>query len=98
MFWQEEIQFVMYMCTNSVGRSTAVVSRFTTSIEWRLISIFTSTEKNLDLQNKGDFILRKKNKWRKQSKGYKINSTQTNLIYRQVKSKMRDHMTPAKRK
>ena len=60
MFWQEDIQFVMYMCTNSVGRSTAVVSRFTTSIEWRLISIFTSTEKNLDLQNKGDFILRKK--------------------------------------
>lgn len=29
----DDIQFVMYMCTNSVGSSTAVVSLFTTSME-----------------------------------------------------------------
>lgn len=45
MFSQEDMQFVMYICTNSVGRSTAVVSLFTTSIECRLISILTRTVK-----------------------------------------------------
>lgn len=47
MFSQDDIQFVMYMCTNSVGSSTAVVSLFTTSIECKLMSIFTSTVKYL---------------------------------------------------
>lgn len=45
MFSQDDIQFVMYKCTNSVGSSTAVVSLFTTSIECRLISILTRTVK-----------------------------------------------------
>jgi hypothetical protein len=35
----------MYRCTNSIGSSTAVVSRLTTSMECRLMSMFTSTEK-----------------------------------------------------
>lgn len=54
MFSQDDIQLVMYMCTNSVGRLTAVVSLFTTSIECRLISIFTRTVKYLhnQLRNK----------------------------------------------
>jgi len=47
MFSQDDIQFVMYMCTNSVGSSTAVVSLFTTSIECRLMSILTRTVKYL---------------------------------------------------
>lgn len=42
-FSHEDMQLEIYMCTNSVGKSTAVVRRFTTSIEWRLMSIFTST-------------------------------------------------------
>lgn len=42
---QVEMQFEMYRCTNSVGRSTAVVSRLTTSIECSDMSMFTSTEK-----------------------------------------------------
>ena len=43
MFSHEEMQFEMYRCTNSVGRSTAVVSLLTTSIECRLMSMLTST-------------------------------------------------------
>ena len=33
MFSHEDMQLEMYKWTNSVGKSTAVVSRFTTSIE-----------------------------------------------------------------
>lgn len=47
MFSQDDIQFLMYMCMNSVGSSTAVVRRFTTSIEWRLMSMLTRTVKYL---------------------------------------------------
>lgn len=49
MLWQDDIQFVMYMCMNSVGSSTVVVSLLTTSIEWRLMSILTSTVKYLHI-------------------------------------------------
>jgi hypothetical protein len=52
MFSQDDIQLVMYMRMNSEGSSTAVVSRLTTSIECRLISILTSTVKYLDTQIK----------------------------------------------
>lgn len=52
MFWQDDIQLVMYMCTNSVGSSTAVVSLLTTSIECRLMSILTRTLKYLNWQKR----------------------------------------------
>merc|ERR1712070_302935 len=45
MVSHDEMQLEMYRCTNSVGRSTAVVRRFTTSIECRLMSMLTRTEK-----------------------------------------------------
>lgn len=45
MFSQDEMQLEMYRCTNSIGSSTAVVSRLTTSMECRLMSMLTSTEK-----------------------------------------------------
>ena len=45
MFSQEEMQLEMYRCTNSIGNSTAVVKRFTTSMECKLMSMLTSTEK-----------------------------------------------------
>jgi len=45
MFSHEEMQLEMYRCTNSIGSSTAVVSRLTTSMECRLMSMLTSTEK-----------------------------------------------------
>lgn len=45
MFSQDDIQLVMYIRMNSEGSSTAVVSLLTTSIEWRLMSMLTSTIK-----------------------------------------------------
>lgn len=42
---QVDMQLDMYRCTNSVGKSTVVVSLFTTSIECRDISMLTSTLK-----------------------------------------------------
>lgn len=46
----DDIQLVMYMCMNSEGSSTAVVSRLTTSIECKLMSMLTSTVKYLQLK------------------------------------------------
>ena len=45
MFSHDDMQFEMYRCTNSMGSSTAVVRRLTTSMECRLMSMLTSTEK-----------------------------------------------------
>ena len=45
MFSHDEMQLEMYRCTNSIGSSTAVVSRLTTSMECKLMSMLTSTEK-----------------------------------------------------
>ena len=45
MFSHDEMQFEMYRWTNSVGKSTAVVNRLTTSIECSEMSMLTSTEK-----------------------------------------------------
>ena len=45
MFSQLEIQFEMYKCMNSVGNSTAVVKRFTTSMECNDMSMFTKADK-----------------------------------------------------
>eukprot|EP00967_Tisochrysis_lutea_P043543 scaffold52612_cov25-Tisochrysis_lutea.AAC.2 len=42
-FSQEEMQFEMYRCTKSVGRSTAVVRRLTTSMLCRLMHEAIST-------------------------------------------------------
>ena len=45
MFSHDEMQLEMYRCTNSIGSSTAVVSRLTTSMECKLMSMLTRTEK-----------------------------------------------------
>jgi len=45
IFSQLEMQFEIYKCMNSVGNSTAVVKRFTTSIECKDISIFTKADR-----------------------------------------------------
>mmetsp|Transcript_20353 Transcript_20353/g.51561 ORF Transcript_20353/g.51561 Transcript_20353/m.51561 type:complete len:455 (-) Transcript_20353:87-1451(-) len=46
VFSHELMQLVMYRCTNSCGRLTAVVSRLTTSMLCRLISVCASTARN----------------------------------------------------